>query len=152
MMSASKTIQNSPDPAPFPLVLLFSTESHFCLHIAGHRLFDNDQQQVIAEMPPMCIRLEWLVSTGEAVLRVGRHREVLCDGNVTVYRFTGNNANPPRQSDWDALLYRVFKGGNPGETGWVRLPFSLSELRCHAEFARLTCRGAILAGAGGTTR
>ncbi|EGT3611389.1 hypothetical protein FAP59_17495 [Morganella morganii] len=133
----------------FPLVLVFSTGSHFCLHIAGHYLFDKEQQRVIAEMQPTYIRLDWHTASGDVILRVGRYRRVLGDGDITVYRFSGRRGSPPQEADWDRLLYRIFKGETPGAPDWVCQPFLLSALRCHSEFFRLTCRGAILAGAGG---
>ncbi|MFF0901160.1 hypothetical protein [Proteus mirabilis] len=145
-------------PVTFPLVFVFSTEkaccteSRFCLTVAGHHVFDDEQQQLIAGMSPATIHLDWQASSGEtagAVLHVGRHRVSLCDNAITVYRFVSRDGRRPQDSDWDRLLYTVFKGDTPDKAGWQREPFSLSELRCHDEFTRLTCRGAILKGAGG---
>ncbi|MFK8698219.1 hypothetical protein ACI5KU_18660, partial [Proteus mirabilis] len=87
--------------------------------------------------------------TPGAVLSVGRHRVGLSDNDITVYRFAPRDEAWPQDSDWDRLLYTVFKGEAPDKAGWQCVPFSLSELSCHGEFARLTCRGAILKGAGG---
>lgn len=139
-------------PVTFPLVFVFSTGSHFCLTVAGHQVFDDEQQQLIAGMSPATIQLAWQVAAGEAagaVLSVGRHRVALCDNDITVYRFAPRDEACPQESDWDRLLYTVFKGETPDKAGWQCVPFSLSELSCHGEFARLTCRGAILKGAGG---
>lgn len=137
-----------PSPA-FPLVLLFGTARYFCLQISGHRLFDNEQQQVIAEMPLTLIRLYWHTPSGDAVLRVGRSEVALSDRDITVYRFAGRGEPAPQEDDWNTLQYTIFKGGVPDGSDWVFQPFSLSELRCHEEFSRLRCRGAILSGAGG---
>ncbi|MGV6985430.1 MULTISPECIES: hypothetical protein [Morganellaceae] len=83
-------------PVTFPLVFVFSagkadcTGSHFCLTVAGHQVFDDEQQQLIAGMSPATIQLAWQVAAGGAagaVLSVGRHRVALCDNDITVYRF-----------------------------------------------------------------
>ncbi|NBN03926.1 hypothetical protein [Proteus sp. G2665] len=145
-------------PVTFPLVFVFSagqagcTGSHFCLTVAGHQVFDEEQQQLIAGMSPATIQLAWQSTAGEtpgAVLSVGRHRVGLSDNDITVYRFAPRDEAWPQDSDWDRLLYTVFKGEASDKAGWQCVPFSLSELSCHGEFARLTCRGAILKGAGG---
>ncbi|HCE0853619.1 hypothetical protein ACYBGX_21805 [Klebsiella pneumoniae] len=145
-------------PVTFPLVFVFSagqagcTGSHFCLTVAGHQVFDEEQQQLIAGMSPATIQLAWQSTAGEtpgAVLSVGRHRVGLSDNDITVYRFAPRDEAWPQDSDWDRLLYTVFKGEAPDKAGWQCVPFSLSELSCHGEFARLTCRGGILKGAGG---
>lgn len=145
-------------PVTFSLVFVFSAEkacctgSHFCLMVAGHQVFDDEQQQLIAGMSPATIHLEWQVAAGEvagAVLSVGRHRVGVCDNDITVYRFARRDEAWPQDSDWERLLYTVFKGETPDKACWQYVPFSLSELGCHGEFTRLTCRGAILKGAGG---
>ncbi|HGN2981879.1 TPA: hypothetical protein ACKR1E_002552 [Proteus mirabilis] len=145
-------------PVTFPLVFVFSagkadcTGSHFCLTVAGHQVFDDEQQQLIAGMSPAMIQLAWQVAAGGAagaVLSVGRHRVALCDNDITVYRFAPGNKAYPQDRDWDRLLYTVFKGETPDKAGWQCVPFSLSELNCHGEFARLNCWGAVLKGAGG---
>ena len=52
-------------PVTFPLVFVFSagkadcTGSHFCLTVAGHQVFDDEQQQLIAGMSPAMIQLAW---------------------------------------------------------------------------------------------
>ena len=109
-------------PVTFPLVFVFSagqagcTGSHFCLTVAGHQVFDEEQQQLIAGMSPATIQLAWQSTAGEtpgAVLSVGRHRVGLSDNDITVYRFAPRDEAWPQDSDWDRLLYTVFKGEAP---------------------------------------
>lgn len=58
-------------PVTFPLVFVFSagqagcTGSHFCLTVAGHQVFDEEQQQLIAGMSPATIQLAWQSTAGE---------------------------------------------------------------------------------------
>ena len=54
-------------PVTFPLVFVFSagragcTEVIFCLTVAGHQVFDEEQQRLIAGMSPATIQLAWQV-------------------------------------------------------------------------------------------
>lgn len=143
--------------AACPLVVLFSTPTQFCLLIAGHRLFDAQQQAVIAEMPPTNIRFVWDKPAETASLCIGREAVSLTDGDIAVYRFDGPSsrrgiAETAQDADWNALRYAVFTGKAPDEQVWQPTPFTLSELCHHDEFARLTCRGAVLSGLGNQIR
>ncbi len=109
-------------PVTFPLVFVFSagragcTEVIFCLTVAGHQVFDEEQQQLIAGMSPARrYKLAWQSTAGEtpgAVLSVspGRHRGGADDNDITVYRFAPRDEAWPQDGDWDRLLYTVFKG------------------------------------------
>ena len=138
---------------PCPLVVLFSTPGHFCLLVEAHRLFDGQQQALIADMQPARIRFVWDAQEASATLCIGSEVAPLADGDFSVFRFEGplsRSGEPelPGEADWNALQYALFTSGTPDEQVWRRQSFTFSELRHHDEFARLTCRGAVLSGLG----
>lgn len=140
-----------------PLVVLFSTPGHFCLLVAAHRLFDEQQQAIIADMQPSRIRFVREAQEASASLCTGREVTPLTDGDFSVFRFEGRLSRSgvpelPGEADWNALQYALFTGGTPDEQVWQPTPFTLSELCHHDEFARLTCRGAVLSGLGNQIR
>ncbi|MEY0162073.1 hypothetical protein AB7W12_09250 [Providencia rettgeri] len=136
-----------------PLTVIFSTPGDFCLLIAAHRLFDAEQQKIMADMPAKCMHVVWDTKEDTALLRIGADAVAVYEGDVSVFRYAptqiqaGANAEP-QENDWHTLQYSLFTTGEPNEHTWSPQAFTLRELHHHGELTRLTCRGAVLAGLG----
>ncbi|CDG22548.1 hypothetical protein XPG1_2901 [Xenorhabdus poinarii G6] len=101
---------------------IFSAGSPYCLQVS-----------VTSRAEPAQVQLYWRTVRKKACrlyLSAGRECQPLCDGDFTVFRLT--------QTQWQAVVENK-ESAEPEQ--WERLPFTLSELAVHPEFATFTAIG-----------
>ncbi|MBD2786721.1 hypothetical protein ID858_18640 [Xenorhabdus sp. DI] len=101
---------------------LFSAGFPYCLQV-----------HVTPLIEPALVQLYWRSvrkKAGRLYLSTNRECRLLCDGDFTVFRLT--------QTQWQAVVENKAEA-EPEQ--WERLPFTLSELAVHPEFATFTAIG-----------
>ncbi len=113
-----------------PSQWIFSAGSPYCLQVP-----------VTSRAEPAQVQLYWRAVRKKACrlyLSAGRECQPLSDGDFTVFRLT--------QTQWQAVVENK-ESAEPEQ--WARLPFTLSELAVHPEFATFDFLGITEAGVCG---